>query len=57
MIENKEIGRIVTVEEIHIYYSTTPKNIICSPVIYGKKIKSIIGDFTDNKLVPSKRNP
>ena len=97
MIENKEIDRIITVEENknkltknntsivtyeidikvekvlikHIYYSTTPQNITSSPVIYGNNIKSIcalmymkgssldaikslVGEFTYNKLIPSK---
>ena len=97
MIENKEIDRIIIVEENknkltenntpivtyeidikvekvlikHVYYPTTPQNITSSPVIYGNNIKSIsalmymkgssldaikslLGEFTDNKLIPSK---
>ena len=95
MIENKEIDKIITVEENkltenntpivtyeidikvekvlikHVYYPTTPQNITSSPVIYGNNIKSIsalmymkgssldaikslLGEFTDNKLIPSK---
>ncbi len=90
MIENKEIDRIITVEENntpivtyeidikvekvlikHVYYPTTPQNITSSPVIYGNNIKSIcalmymkgssldaikslVGEFTYNKLTPSK---
>ena len=97
MIENKEIDRIITVEENknkltknntpivtyeidirlekvlikHVYYPTTPQNITSSPVIYGNTIKSIsalmymkgssldaikslLDEFTDNKLSPSK---
>ena len=97
MIENKEIDRIITVEENknkltenntpvvtyeidirlekvlikHVYYPTTPQNITSSPVIYGNTIKSIsalmymkgssldaikslLDEFTDNKLSPAK---
>lgn len=97
MIENKEIDKMITVEENkneltetntpivtyeidikvekvlikHVYYPTTPQNITSSPVIYGNNIKSIsalmymkgssldaikslLGEFTNNKLIPSK---
>ena len=97
MIENKEIDRIITVEENknkltenntpivtyeidikvekilikHIYYPITPQNITSSPVQYGNNIKSmsslmymkgssfdaiksLVGEFTDNKFIPSK---
>ena len=97
MIENKEIDRIITVEENknkltenntpivtyeidikvekilikHVYYPPKPQNVISSPIIYGDNIKSIsalmymkgssldaikslLDEFTDNKLSPSK---
>ena len=97
MIENKEIDRIIIVEENknkltenntpivtyeidikvekilikHIYYPITPQNITSSPVQYGNNIKSmsslmymkgssfdaiksLVGEFTDNKFIPSK---
>ncbi len=97
MIENKEIDKIITIEENknkltenntpiityeidikiekvlvkHVYYPNEPQNIISSPVVYGDNIKSLsalmymkvssldsikslISEFTDNKLSPSK---
>ena len=59
MIENKEIDRIIIVEENNTPIVTNEidikvEKVLIKHVYYPTTPKSLLGEFTDNKLIPSK---